>query len=559
MARDFRVADWLVEPDLNRITKEGKSIRIEPKIIEVLVFLADHAGEVLSQREIIRKVWAGTYVSDNVLLHSISSLRRAFGDSVDNPRIIETIARRGYRLIAPVTRPPAGQLLPSIAVLAFSDMSPERDQEYFCDGISEEIINSLARLDGLRVVARTSSFAFKGRSEDIRTIGTSLGVTAVLEGSVRKAGDQLRITVELLNVEDGCHLWSERYDRELQDVFAIQEEIALRVVRALEVELSDREARSLSRSATRNIEAYTFYIRGRQFFYQSKRKGIECAIEMFSHATAKDPGYALAYAGMADCYSYLYMYFGNERSNLENARRMSQVALGLDPELAEAHSALALAVSLSRDYEQAEKEFQAAIQLNPKQFEAHYFYGRVCFVQGKLEEAVRHFEQAEQVKPEDFQSCSLVAFISRSIGQMERAEAAYQRTLKKVEKHLELNPDDSRALYLGATALAELGDRDKCFQWARRSYSLDPQDPYIVYGIACFYSRLGRIDEAVDYFEQAVHAGFTQREWIDNDSDFDNIRSHPRFQAVRRDLEETSAGPAPGSHAVPDVDRKRDF
>ncbi len=539
MAREFQVADWLVEPDLNRITKEGKTVRIEPKVIEVLVFLAEHAGEVLSQKEIIRKVWAGTYVSGAVLLYSVSSLRRAFGDDPGNPRIIQTIPRRGYRLIAPVKRLAAAQMRPSIAVLAFSDMSPEQDQEYFCDGISEEIINRLARLEGLRVVARTSSFAFKGRSQDIRTIGASLGVGAVLEGSVRKAGNQLRITVELLNVDDGCHLWSEHFDRELQDVFAIQEEIGYRVVRSLEVELSEREARSLARFATKNIEAYTFYIRGRQFFYQSKRKSIECAIEMFAHATAKDPGYALAYAGMADCYSYLYMYFDSDPRNLDAARTISELALSLDRELAEAHSAFALSVSLSKDYELAEKEFQAAIQLNPKQFEAYYFHGRVCFVQGRMEEAVRLFERAEQAKPEDFQSSSLVAFVLRSIGQAEKAEAAYRRTLLKVESHLELNPDDSRALYLGATALAELGDRDKCFQWARRSHSLDPQDPYIVYGIACFYSRLERIDEALDYFEQAVHAGFTQREWIENDSDFDPIRSHPRFQAVLKELEES--------------------
>jgi len=544
MAREFRVADWLVEPDLNRITKEGKTIRIEPKVIEVLVFLADHAGEVVSNKEIIRNVWAQTYISGDVLVYSISSLRRAFGDDPSNPRIIETIPRRGYRLVAPVTRLAAARPRPSVAVLAFSDMSPEQDQGYFCDGMSEEIINSLTRLDGLRVVARSSSFAFKGRSQDVRTIGTSLGATAVLEGSVRKAGNQLRISVQLLNVEDGCHLWSERYDRELQDVFAIQEEIAHCVARALEVELSEREVRSLAKFPTTNIEAYTFYIRGRQFFYQSKRKSIECAIEMFFHATARDPGYALAYAGMADCYSYLYMYFGADRENMENARTMSQLALGLDPELAEAHVAVALAVSLSKDYAQAEKEFQAAIQLNPRLFEAYYFYARVCFVQGKMEEAIHHFEQAEQVKPEDLQSCSLVAFVSRSIGQTEKAEAAYRRTLAKIERHLELNPDDSRAFYLGATALSELGERDKCFEWAKRSYSLDPQDPYIVYGIACFHSRLGRIDEALDYFEQAVRAGFAQREWVENDADFDPIRNHPRFQAALKEMEETPARPA---------------
>jgi adenylate cyclase len=426
---------------------------------------------------------------------------------------------------------------PSVAVLAFLDMSPKGNQEYFCNGIAEEIINSLSRMKDLRVAARTSSFAFKGSSEDIPSIGRKLGVATVLEGSVRKAADRLRITAQLIDVESGYQLWSGRYDRELKDVFAVQAQIARKIVQALKVELSDNEERNLDRMPTKNVEAFNFYIRGRQFFYGSKRRSIEFAIEMFSHATDKDAKYALAYAGMADCYSYLYMYFDNKSSNLEMANQLSQKALDLDPELAEAHSARGLAVSLNLKFAQAEKEFETALQLNPMQFEAYYFYGRTCFVPGKIEKAESLFELAEQVKPEECQAPSLLAFMGRILGHKKKFEEATRRTLAKVEKSLEFNPDDSRALYLGADALAELGYREKAFEWIQKCYSLDPNDPYIVYGIACFHSRLGLTEAALHYFEKAVRAGFTQLEWIKNDTDFDPIKKHPRFKSIVSELE----------------------
>lgn len=537
MTRAFRVGDWLVEPDLNCMTSGNKQVAMEPKAIDVLSCLVKHAGEVLTKKEIIKIVWPNTFVSNGVLTYSISELRKAFGDDAKNPQIIQTIPRRGYRLIAAVSEDQFGvETLPSIAVLAFSDMSPEKDQGYFCDGIAEEILSDLAHVKGLKVTSRTSSFAFKGRSEDIRTIGRRLGVQTVLEGSVRKSGTRLRITAQLVNVSDGYRLWSERYDRDLKDIFDIQDEIAHSIVRSLEVELTDTERRLLERVPTRSIEAYDFYIRGRQFFYKSKRKDIECALEMFSRATEKDPMYALAYAGMADCYSYLYMYFDNSRSNLELAQRMSQMALNLDPDLAEAHTARGFAVSLSKKYDEAENEFNTAIQMNPRLFEAYYFYARTCFAMGRLQDAARLYEQAEIVKPEDCQAPSLVAFTLRSLGLIEKSQAAYHRTLAKVQRHLELNPDDSRVLYLGATALMELGEKEKSLDWIRKCYSLDPRDPYIVYGIACFNCRAGNLEKAMEFLEQAVQAGFTHREWIMNDSDFDPIRETPRFKALMRKL-----------------------
>jgi len=536
---EFIVGDWRVEPDLNQITKAGSKISLEPKAIEVLLCLAGNAGEVISRKEIIKKVWAGTFVSDGVLAYCISELRKAFGDDAKNPRIIQTIPRRGYRLIAPVSEIQTETgVRPSIAVLAFIDMSENKDQAYFCDGISEEIINDLAQIKGLNVASRTSSFAFKDRPEDIRVIGRKLDVDTLLEGSVRKSGDHLRITAQLVNTADGYHLWSKSYDRKLKDVFAIQDEISHNIVQSLEVELSDTEKRLLSRTPTRNVEAFDFYIRGRQFFYQGKRKSIEYALNMFRRATEKDSDYALAYAGMADCYSYLFMYFDDAGSNLELAQKMSRRAVELDPELAEAHTAYGLSVSLSKKYKEAENEFKSAITLNPQLFEAYYFYARLCYSMGRNEEAAQLYEQAEDVKPEDCQATSLLAFTCRSIGQKEKSEAAYRRALAKAEKHLELNPDDSRVLYLAATALLELGEKEKSIEWAGKCSTLDPKDSYIGYGLACFYSRVGNLDKALDCFEQAVREGFTHKEWIMNDTDLDPIRKTGRFRTVMRQLKQ---------------------
>jgi adenylate cyclase len=424
----------------------------------------------------------------------------------------------------------------SIVVLPFVDMSPQQDQEYFCDGISDEIINALTKIEELCVVARTSAFSLKGKSGDVRKIGSSFNVGTLLEGSVRKAGNRIRITTQLINVSDGYHLWSEQFDRDLEDVFAVQEEIARSVTKALEIKLTDRENRALESKTTKNVQAFDYYLRGRQYFYQSKRSGIISAIEMFSRAIEQDPGYALAFAGKADCYSYLYMYFDSRQTNLEQSDDVSQRALELDPDLAEAHASRGLALSLDKRYEEAEREFQMAIRLNPKQFEAHYFFGRTCFAQGKIKESAELYEKASTINPLDYQAPFLLAFAYRDLNELEKAKAASTLSLKNAKKHLELNPDDSRALYIGATTLFDLGERDKGLEWAEKALRTDPDNPYNLYGIACFYSRFGKVDEAIDCFEKSLTAGFAHKEWIEKDSDFDAIRKDPRFQALLKRL-----------------------
>jgi TolB-like protein/Flp pilus assembly protein TadD len=421
----------------------------------------------------------------------------------------------------------------SIAVMPFVDMSPGQDQGHFCDGIAEEVINALTQVNDLRVAARTSSFAFKGAVGDIRSIGQQLGVEAVLEGSLRKADTRVRVTVQLVSVADGYHIWSRQYDRELDDILAIQTDIARDIADAMELEVEDSEKQALEVPRSSNAKAYDFYLRGREYFYKSKRQGIKFAIGMFERAIDEDPSYGLAYAGLADCHSYLYMYFGHAAENLDGAEAASRRAVDLNPALAEAHAARGLALNLRSRWAEAESEFERAIELNSNLFEAYYFYGRTCFAQGKLEEARDMYRAACRVSPHDYQAPNLLAFTYNSLKEFDKVTAAYRIGLVNIERRLETHPDDARAVNLGALALAALGERDLAIEWGRHSADLAPDDPYILYGVACIYGRLGmRLDDGLDYFGKAIEAGFAHKEWIEQDDDLNPFREHPLFQAI---------------------------
>jgi TolB-like protein/Flp pilus assembly protein TadD len=411
-------------------------------------------------------------------------------------------------------------------------MSTDKEQGYFCDGIAEDIINDLTRIEGLRVVARTSSFLFKGRAADIREIGRKLGVEMILEGSVRKSGNRLRITAQLVNVSDGYHAWSERYDRELEDIFEIQSEISEHIVQALKVELSEKEQRAIRKTKTSDAEAYDYYLRGRDFVGQNREKAFGFARQMFSKAIKRDPTYALAHAGMADCYSFLFKYHASEGDYLKRAMESSRKALELDPELAEAHAARGLALSLDKQYEEGQREFETAIRLNPRLYEAYYFYARNCYAQGQLEKAARLYEHASMVSPEDFQAPTLLAQTYMGMALKDKAIEAYTRSLEVIEKRLELNPDDVRAICLGLGTLALLGQMDKARLWADRALSIDPNDSTVLYSVACMHAIAAEADDALDYIERSVSKGFAHREWIETDSDLDLIRDLPRFKAI---------------------------
>ncbi|HEY8165074.1 MAG TPA: protein kinase, partial [Gemmatimonadaceae bacterium] len=420
----------------------------------------------------------------------------------------------------------------SVAVLPFANMSADTENEYFTDGMAEELINALSKIQSLRVASRTSSFAFKGKNEDITEIGRKLKVSTVLEGSVRKMGNKLRIAAQLINVADGYQLWSERFDRDMEDVFAIQDEISQAIFDALRVILSEGEKKAIERDRSVNVQAYEFYLRGRQFIHQWSRSGLEYARQMFRRAIEIDPDYALAYAGLADSCSLLYMNCDAREQNLTQGNAASRRALELGPDLAEAHLASGLTHSLSMRFTEAEREFEFAMKLDPKLFEAVYHYGRARIAQGEFAEGAKLFERACALRPEDFQAPVFLSTCYLGMGMKDEAHAISRKALRLIDERLALNPDDARACQLGATMAANLGEREAATDYARRALTINPDDPLLLYNISCMYALLGNPTEALNCLEKAVDKGYGQKDWVEHDSDLNSLRDIPRFQRI---------------------------
>ena len=420
----------------------------------------------------------------------------------------------------------------SVAVLYFENLSGSKDDEYFRDGMTEDIITELSKIKELQVYPRAAVLAYRDKPVTGPQVGRELNAACVLSGSLRRAGNRLRITAQLIQAQTGHSIWAERYDRELKDVFEVQDEIARSISQALRIKLSPQEEKAIAHKQTENPQAYDYYLRGRQFFHQFRRRGFDFARQMFARAIVIDAQYARAYAGVADCCSFLYMYWDSSEDNLNEAEAASRKALELDPELAEAHAASGLAFALRKDFVKAQQEFETAIQLDPKLYEAYYFYARTAFQRGDLTKAAELYEQASRLNPDDYQAVSLLVAVYHGLGREAEAAAAERRALQLTEKHIEIHPDDPRALYLGAGILARMGDHKRSFEWARRSREIDPEETSILYNVACVYSLLGRTEDAIGCLQKVMEHGTFYKNWAAKDSDLDAVRSDPRFQAL---------------------------
>jgi adenylate cyclase len=425
-----------------------------------------------------------------------------------------------------------GQERPSIAVLPFVNMSGDPEQEYFSDGITEDIITDLSKVSGLFVVARNTAFTYKGKHVDVQEVAKRFGVNFILEGSVRKAGARVRVTGQLINGKDNGHVWADRYDRDLTDIFAIQDEITHAIVEQLKVKLLPQEKKSIGQTPTGNVEAYTYYLRGRQFLHRHSKSYYQLARRMFAKAVELDPAYARAYAGIADCDSFLFLHY-SAPVEIKGIFETSAKALALESGLAEAHASQALALSLEQRYGEAMAEFEKAIALDPNSFEGHYFYARACFAQGKFERAAALFERAAEIKPDDYQSLCLLIQIYHSLGRDPDAQDAARRGIERAECELTLHPENSRAAYLGAKALVTLGQSDRAKEWLNRSIAIDPEDLLTQYNVACAYTALGDTEAAFDLLERLLpSANHETKAWIKYDSDFDPLHEHPRYQKI---------------------------
>ena len=418
---------------------------------------------------------------------------------------------------------------PSIAVLPFNDMSKHGDQGYFCEGIAEEILNALCKIPNLQVASRVSAFQFGGKTADVTEIGEKLNVQTVLEGSVRKSGDKLRITAQLVKTSDAYHLWSMQYDRALEDIFDIQEEIAKSIADALSVTLKESGVGSQQVAP----KAYDFFLRGLSYFAKHNIEDTIYARQMFERAIEVDPEFGRAWAGLAYTYGLEQLYFNASNVNRDEALRTSSKALELAPERAESHISAGIAHCMVQEYASADSEFDRAIELDPKNYDAWYFFGRSKVHEGDMERAIELFEQAAKVRPEDYQSMLLLPQLYHSTGDREREQESAREGIARARASRDLNPDDNRALNMIAFALVRTGEREEAIKCMEESVRKAPMDSIVHYNAACLYSLAGDPEKSIDCLENChLKVGSLNREWLMHDSDLDGIREHPRFAEI---------------------------
>ncbi|PYK56412.1 MAG: adenylate/guanylate cyclase domain-containing protein, partial [Verrucomicrobia bacterium] len=451
-------------------------------------------------------------------LKNIEKAVRVYDVVLDEPSSVEMPATRRDK--------------PSIAVLPFNNMSGDPEQEYFSDGITEDIITDLSKVSGLSVIARHSSFSYKGKPLKVQQIGRELGVDFMLEGSVRKAGARVRVTGQLVNCKKGSHVWAERFDRDLTDIFAIQDEITHAIVEQLKVRLLPQEREAVEQIPTENIEAYTYCLRGRDFYRRYIKHYLQLGRRMFAKAVELDPLYARAYAGMADCDSFLRYYYRFDIST-DSILALADKALSLDEALPEVHASRGFALLLAHRPDEAVAEFERAIALDPSSFEAHYLYGRLCHGQGKMEKTAALFERAAEINPDDLNVPTFLTHVYRSLGRDEARQRWARRTVEIAERQLALYPDDARPPCMGIEGLIELGETNRAREWISRALALEPDDPTVQYNVACGLTKLGELEWALDLLEHSLrNAPPEMISWVKHDADLDSLRNHPRYQEI---------------------------
>ncbi len=415
---------------------------------------------------------------------------------------------------------------PSIAVVPFPDMSAEQDQDHFCDGLTEELLNVLTCIPGLRVASRTSTFSLKGKQIDLKEVARKFDVQHILEGSVRKAGNKIRVTAQLIEAATDTHLWSENYDRELDDIFAIQDDISARILEVLKLKLGPTHTAGTD---TSNAKAYEYFLRGRGYAMSRGASETELAAEMFKMAVDLDPGFIRAWINLAEMCAVHAVYYQDEESTRWHkiAREAADRLMEISPSPAESILASAYALTAERKFAAAETAFKKAIELDATMAIAHQYLARAQLHQGKMEAAAASYSVATECDLEDYESPLLAVSVYDGLGEQENASRLARVGIERAEKMLEDYPDNQRAYYLGSTALAVLGQIDKAREWTERSLTLNPRDRATRYNAACFYAKAGEIDKALDCLENSV----TARTWIENDPDLNALRDEPRYKA----------------------------
>ncbi|HEV8033583.1 winged helix-turn-helix domain-containing tetratricopeptide repeat protein [Yoonia sp.] len=539
----FRFGDFLLATEERKLSRDGIELSLGARAFDMLSFMVANRHRVLTKAEILDAVWPDIAVEESNLTVHVSALRKVLG-----PKALATIPGRGYQFVLPVgenTRVPAPDAdkretaFPEVLVIPFTNTSNDRDQEYFADGITEDVITDLSKVAALSVVARNTAFTFKGRSVDVAQTAHDMNLTHVVEGSVRKSGNRIRINAQLVDGTTGHPIWAERFDRDLTDIFDLQDQITEAIVAALKVRLVPAERAAIQSRPTDNPEAYELYLQARYHHTRLDRRNFEIASRLAQKALDIDPNYDLAWALLAISQTGLHALSASADHGLHAAER----ALALNPDLSEALAAKAFVLAGLGRFDEAFELHERSLELDPESYDVRFLYGRTCFQTGRHDEAILHWERASELSEADLAATSHVAMCYKATGQHEKVLDSARRTLVRAERVLSENSSDSYALISGVGAFAKLGEAERAKQWALRVKAVDPDDPSIDYNIACAMALLGETDAALRTLEACLPRvdPVTFSVWVEQDTDLDALRDLPRFQRLVRDLDASTA------------------
>ena len=426
----------------------------------------------------------------------------------------------------------------SIAVLYFENMSSEKDTDYFCAGMTEDIITDLSKIQELKVVSRTDVLPFRNKEVNTRHVGDALRVNYILDGSVRKSGNRIRITAQLVSVRDGYHLWAERFDRLVEDIFDLQNEVSQKIVDALKVSLSETERQLLAQKPTDDLRAYDFYMRGRELLYLKGRRNTENAIKMFENAVAIDPRFASAYAGLAESYSSLFEWYDGNSTWLSNAIEMNQKALELDPASLEAKFGIAMVYFHHRRFAESKRTIEEILKENAEFYPGCLRLGMIAELSNDFDTALKHYRRAAELKPYDEEAFIFLAGILKRGGDVAAAEDAALKVIEITSRKLEASLEDIIVMSRLAEAYARFGGRQEASATLRRVLELEPNDGLAVYNCACAYALLGEKDWSLILLRRAFDSGFrTVAHWARADSAFDTMRGDDEFQKLLGEMQ----------------------
>ena len=625
MSSIIRFGPFELDAASGELRKGDSLMKLQPQPLRVLLLLTQHAGQVVTREEIQRHLWSDSTFVDfgRGINFSINQIRGALADDAERPRYIETLPRRGYRFIAPITSGSyeerlkrdtdssreavgasvlvvssgpwwrtkaaiwtsaltllalltAGSLfyrsngrhtetIDSVAVLPFVNASGDPNTEYLSDGITESLINNLSQLPHLKVMSRDSAFRYKGKEADAQTVGRALGVRAIFKGRIVQRGDAMDISAELVDARDNSHIWGEQYSRKPSDIFALQGEIAKEITAALRLRLTGQEQERLAKAYTANPEAYQDYLKGRFWWNKRTQDGFNKGIEYFQQAITSDPTYALAYSGLADCYSLLAVYRSlPPKEAYPKAKEAALKALELDQTLAEAHVSLArVKAEYDWDWLGGEREFQRAIELNPNYATAHQWYGDILETMGQPEEAVAEYKRALELDP-------LSLIINSGLGEAFLYARQYDQAIEQLQKTLELDPYFPGPRFFLSQAYVHKSMYQEGIAEIEKSSLFSAGNSIALSGLGYAYAVAGRKVEAQKVLDQmtklakqryvpatsraVIYAGLEEKgkafEWLEKGYEdrtiglgpadikvnpaYDPLRSDPRFADVLR-------------------------